>query len=295
MNRRELFASLAALAPSARIFAQAAGPQVSDLSKNLHLIAGLGGNIAALTGPDGLLLVDSGLLASAPTLLEKSKSMSPKIAVLFNTHWHNDHTGGNVAVGEAGAKIIAHENVKKRLSTDQTIKFFDRTDKALPAIGQPVETFSTKGQLKHGGETLHYVHMPPSHTDGDATVHFQQADVLHTGDLFFNGLYPFIDYSSGGSLGGMATVTGQILKSVTAKTRIIPGHGPMATKADLQAFHDMLSDVAATTAKLMKSSKTLAEFQAAEPTKRWDDKWGKGFLKPAQFAAMLYQGESTKR
>ena len=198
LSRRELIQTfLAAAAGGIAARAQAPSLQLEPLGKNLSVLTGDGGNIAFVTSPDGLLMVDSGLPDTAPALMEKAKSAAPKIAILINTHWHFDHTGGNTTVGKSGAKIIAHVNVKKRLSSKQTIAFMKRDFEPLPTEGLPVEIFTDKGHLTYSGEKIHYAYLPPAHTDGDTVVHFQNANVLHCGDLYFNGAYPFIDYSTG--------------------------------------------------------------------------------------------------
>lgn len=294
-NRREWIATIAAaIAGShATAFAQQAPPalKLESVGKNLTVLSGAGGNIALLAASDGLLMIDSGLPDTAKAVLDKAKSAGPKIAVLINTHWHYDHTGANTDIGKSGAKLIAHVNVKKRLSTNQKIAFMNRDFAPLPAEGQPAETFTDKGKVSYAGETVHYTHMPPAHTDGDTVIHFQHADVLHCGDLFFNGAYPFIDYSSGGSIEGMIANAQRIMKMAGPKTKIIPGHGPIATKADLQAYHDVLAGVNESVSKLIKEGKSVEEIQAAKPTAKWDDQWGKGFMNGKQMVALLYQGK----
>ena len=258
------------------------------------MLSGAGGNIALLASKDGLLMIDSGLPDTAAAVVGKANSVAPKIAVLINTHWHYDHTGGNVAIGKSGARIIAHVNVKQRLSTNQRIVFMNRDIPALAKEGLPVQTFTDKAHLTYAGEKIEYRHMPPAHTDGDTVIHFQHANVLHCGDLFFNGSYPFIDYSSGGNIEGMISNGTRMLKMVDAQTKIVPGHGPLANKADLQLYCDMLAGVNESVSKLIKEGKPLDQVNAAKPTAQWDDKWGKGFLKGEQVIAMLYQGKTAK-
>jgi glyoxylase-like metal-dependent hydrolase (beta-lactamase superfamily II) len=261
------------------------------LGKGVFLLPDLGSNSSALASGDGVFLVDSGMAESNGLLLSATRALGPRIAVLFNTHWHFDHTGGNTKAGEAGAKIMAHVNVKLRLSETTTIDFYKRTDRPLAPAGRPVETFTSGGMLRFGGETIVYRHYPAAHTDGDATVHYQNADVYHAGDLFFNGLYPFVDYSTGGNIAGMAAAVEGILQVVGERTRIVAGHGPVGTKADLRAYGEMLGSVRDSIVGLVRAGKTLAEAKAARPTRQWDAKWGKGFFSPDEFVTMIYTGE----
>jgi cyclase len=292
LSRRQLFqAMLAAAAGGIALRAQTAAIQLEPLGKNLSLLSGAGGNIALLTSPDGLLMVDSGLPDTAPAVMDKAKSAAPKIAILINTHWHYDHTGGNTAVGKSGAKLIAHVNVKQRLSTKQTIAFMKRDFEPLPPEGQPAETFTDKATLTYAGEKVHYAHMPPAHTDGDTIIHFQNANVLHCGDLYFSGAYPFIDYSTGGSIEGMISNAAHLVKMADEKTKVIPGHGAMSNKRELAEYHEVLSEVNEAVSKEIKSGKPLDQIVAAKPLAKWDAKWGNGFMKPDVFISVLYQGK----
>jgi cyclase len=294
MNRRQLLQSFLATAFGSQLRAQGPAISLAPLGKELQLLSGAGGNIALLASKDGLLMIDSGLPDTAGAVIGKANSIAPKIAVLINTHWHYDHTGGNTDIGKSGTKIIAHVNVKQRLSTNQRIVFMNRDIPALPKEGQPSQTFTDKGHLLYSKERVAYRHMPPAHTDGDTIIHFQHANVLHCGDLFFNGSYPFIDYSSGGNIEGMIANAASILKMADGQTKLIPGHGPMASKADLQAYHDMLAGVNEKISTLIKEGKSLDEMRTAKPIAQWDDKWGKGFIKGEQMIAMLYQGKTAK-
>jgi len=226
----------------------------------------------------------------------QARSVGPSaIRVLINTHYHFDHVGDNERLGGEGVRIIAHKNVLSRLSTPQKNAFLKREFPALAPAGRPAATFSTGGELTHGSEKIVYRHMPPAHTDGDATVHFQNANVFHTGDLLFNGSYPFIDCAVGGSIEGMVAAADSIIEAVDAKTKIIPGHGPMAVRNDVRAFRGMLAGVNEQVTALIKAGKTLEQTQAAEPTMPWDEKWGKGFLKGSDFVSMLYAGKAAAR
>ncbi len=299
ITRRQLFQIVSSVAPAYWLtrnsYAQAQpAPQLQRIGERVTLLSGAGGNIAILQGKDGLLLVDSGLPQTAEVVDTKARSVAAvPITILINTHFHFDHVGGNERLGRAGVRIIAHDNVLKRLSTPQKNAFMKMEAPALAPEGRPKTTFSDAGQLTHNGEKIAYKYLPPAHTDGDTTVHFANANVYHAGDLFFNGMYPFIDYSAGGNIEGMVTGADRMIEAVDAKTKIIPGHGPMATLEDLRGYRDMLADVNEKVSKLVRSGQTLEQIQAAEPTKAYDDKWGKGFLKPADFVRMLYAGKSN--
>jgi glyoxylase-like metal-dependent hydrolase (beta-lactamase superfamily II) len=271
--------------------AQAAGISVTPLRDKLHLLSGAGGNIMIQEGPEGLLLIDSGLsTATAGILAETAKIGNGKVTLLFNTHWHTDHTGSNVALGKQGVKIIAQENVRTRLAKGQYMEFFQRQVDPMAPEGLPGQTFRDKGKIKFGGETAHYEYLPPAHTDGDSVLHFQNANVFHGGDLLFNGLYPFIDYGSAGSLAGMAANAERILKMVDDDTIIIPGHGPIAKKSEVKEFADMLSGSLEIFTAQIKAGKSLAQIQADKPFKVYDEKWGKMMIKPDQWIALNYSG-----
>jgi glyoxylase-like metal-dependent hydrolase (beta-lactamase superfamily II) len=271
--------------------AQAAGLKVTPLRGKLYLLSGAGGNIIIQEGPDGLLMIDSGLSDStAGILAETGKIGNGKVTLLFNTHWHTDHTGSNVVLGKQGVKIIAQENVRTRLAKGQYMEFFKRQVDPMASEGLPAQTFRDKGKIQFGGETAHYEHLPPAHTDGDAVIYFHNANVFHGGDLLFNGMYPFIDYGSAGSLTGMAHNATSILTMVHDDTVIIPGHGPVAKKSDVQEFADMLNGSLEIFTKEIKAGKTLDQLQAEKPCKAYDDKWGRGFMKPEAWIALNYSG-----
>ncbi len=301
LTRRELFQFVSSAAPAFWLASSAAAQnqpalKLEPLTDKLSLLSGAGGNIAVLRFGDGLLLVDSGLPPTAEAVENQAHTAGPgPIAILINTHYHFDHVGGNERLARSGARIIAHENVLKRLSTTQHNAFMNRDFPPLEPAGRPKTTFTDAGSLEQGGEKVAYRHLPPAHTDGDATVHFVNENVVHTGDLFFNGIYPFIDYSADGSIEGMVAAADLIVQAVDAKTKIIPGHGPLATRDDLRGFRDMLAGINDRVSKLVAAGQTLDQVVAAEPTKPYDDKFGKGFLKPADFVRMLYSGKTAKR
>ncbi len=293
MLRRHFLRNIlaASTAGSFLLRAQQAGISVTPLRDKLSLLAGAGGNIVLLEGPDGLLMIDSGLSDSTAGILDKTDKIgNGKITTLFNTHWHTDHTGSNVILGQKGAQIIAHETVKTRLAKGQYMAFFKRQVDPMDPAGLPSETFKDKGKIKFAGETAQYEHLPPAHTDGDSIVHFHNANVFHGGDLLFSGFYPFIDYGSEGSLAGMAANAERIYKMVDNNTIVVPGHGPVEKKADVKDFADMLSGSLDIFTKQIKDGKTLAQMQADKPFAAYDAKWGGGFMKPEAWIAMNYSG-----
>jgi cyclase len=296
MLRRSFLSNLAAACAGGAfvrplLYAQTGFISVSPLRDKLYLLSGAGGNIIILESPDGLLLIDSGLSDSTANILaETSKIGNGQVTRLFNTHWHIDHTGGNVALGKRGVKIMAQENVRTRLAAGQYMEFFKRKVDPMEPAGLPTETFRDKGTLNFGGETAHYQYLPPAHTDGDTVIHFQNANVFHGGDLLFNGLYPFIDYGSKGSLAGMAADSERILKMVDNDTTIVPGHGPIGKKSNFKEYSDMLSACLDIFTRQIKEGKTLEQVQAAQPCKVYDEKWGKMMIKPDQWIALNYQG-----
>ena len=294
-DRREFFRALAGgaagLSLSWPLFGQApATPiQATKLTEKLVLFSGDGGNIAVLIGEDGLFMVDGGFAERSGELLNSISSLdSHPVRLLFNTHWHMDHVGANVALGKAGVKIMANENVKKWLRRKVTMEAFNRTVDPLPAEGLPTVPFTKGGSLMFGKNIVQYTHVDPAHTDSDAFLFFTGHNMIHSGDLFFNGFYPVIDYSTGGWIGGMVAGADAMLKVGDARTRIIPGHGPLASKDDLKAARDMLEAVHQRLEPFYKQGRTVDEAIAAAPTKGFDDKWGKGMMAPAVFTRVAY-------
>ncbi len=263
----------------------------APLGPGLTLLQGPGGNVAVLTGGDGTLLVDSFIPQRSADLRAAVAKVAPgPIPWLINTHWHFDHTGGNLALASAGAKILGHQNTRSRLGSDQYNEAFDLKMPASPEKALPVIVLGEDAGLFLNGEELRLVHVPPAHTDGDIYIHFVKADVLHAGDLFSNGFYPNIDGSSAGWIGGMVAAADKILGIAGPKTRIIPGHGPLATRDDLKAARDMLDRVWHAMAPMVEAGKTIDEVVAAKPTKPLDDRWGKGLFRGSHFARVVYIG-----
>lgn len=290
----------ATLAPTAAL------PQEPDFSKvevtslkvadGVYMLQGAGGNIGLSVGEDAAFLVDDQYAPLTPKIVAAVKAITDKpMRFVLNTHWHFDHTGGNENLGAAGALIVAHDNVRRRMSTEQFIEFFKMKFEPSPKVALPVVTFNDAVTFHINGDELHAFHVPPAHTDGDSVVHFRRADVIHTGDLFFNGFYPFIDVGAGGGIEGMIAAADRLLALAREGTKIIPGHGPLASRADLKAFRDMLAAVRDAIQPLVAAGRTLEQVTAAKPTAAQDAKWGGGFIKPDQFVGIVYQDLSRKK
>ncbi|SIO38427.1 Glyoxylase, beta-lactamase superfamily II [Singulisphaera sp. GP187] len=270
--------------------------EVRNLGARLDLIQGPGGNVVVLRGPDGLVVVDSGVSARGQEILETARRVGAgeSVSVLINTHWHPDHAGGNEPFGRAGATIVASAPTRKRLMTAQSIELLKLTIPASPPAAWPILTFD-EGELHVGDETIHLVAVPPAHTDGDLIAHFTQRDLIHTGDLFSNGLYPYIDGSSRGWIGGMIAAAERLLKLAGPNTKFIPGHGPIANRADLVVFRKMLVTVYDRVAPLFDAGKSADEVVAAKPTKDFDATWASGFFTGDMFTRFVHDGLAKRR
>ena len=256
---------------------------------SVSMLQGSGGNIAVLVGPEGVLVVDDEYAPLVPKILTAIGKLSSKpVRFVVNTHWHGDHTGGNAILGAEGAVIVAQDNVRKRMSTEQFNAFFKRTTPPSPAIALPIVTFAEGVRFYLDGEDIEVTHIGPGHTDGDSTVWFHKANVIHLGDNFFNGLYPFIDGASGGSIDGTVTALEGVLGRIDDQTKVIPGHGPLGTKADLKRFHDMLATVRDRVRQAIRDGKTQDQVLAMKPSAEFDAVWGGGFLKPNDFVTLVY-------
>lgn len=290
-RQRQLCVLLLALAPMALAQQDYSKVEVTStpLRGGTHLLTGAGGNMVASTGADGTFLVDDqyGPL-NAKIVAALSKLGRMPLRFVINTHWHGDHTGGNEAFGNSGAVIVAHANVRKRMGSEQFIAAFQRKVEASPAAALPVVTFTEGVTLHLNGDDVEVVHSAHAHTDGDALVKFHSTNVLHMGDTWFNGGYPFIDLSSGGGIDGVIAAADRGLSMSDADTLIVPGHGPVGDRAKLRAYRDTLSAARERVAKLKAAGKSKDDTIAAMPTAQWDEDWGKGFIKPAQFVGFVY-------
>jgi glyoxylase-like metal-dependent hydrolase (beta-lactamase superfamily II) len=279
------------LVPGAFKEAATAKITVQTLRRNISVLLGAGGNIAVLTGADGKLLVDSEIVTARPnTVAALAGINADPIKQLINTHWHFDHTGGNEWVHQAGASILAHENTRKHLLKDTRVEGWKHTFLAAPAGAIPSTVFAEDYTVHANESTLVLKHYQPAHTDSDISVHFTEADVFHAGDTFWNRDYPFIDYSTGGSIDGSIRAAEANAAKVTDKTIVIAGHGAVGGKADLILFRDVLVEIRDKVAALKKQGRTLAEIVAAKPSGRYDAEWGNLFMTPSAFLALVYQG-----
>jgi glyoxylase-like metal-dependent hydrolase (beta-lactamase superfamily II) len=280
---------------ASRLAAQVTGDEpivVSDLGAGLYMLQSRGGNIGLSVGPDSTFMVDDQYAPLTERIVaEVAKLTERPIDFVLNTHWHGDHTGGNENLGAAGVWIVAHDNVRERMSTEQFLELFNDRVPPAPAVALPSITFSDSVRFHVNGETIDVVHPDGSaHTDGDSVVFFEGANVVHAGDVFFNGMYPFIDVSSGGSLSGVVRAADRILERIDDDTKIIPGHGPVSTRAELQAYRDMIDGVAKAVEAMVAAGNTRDEVIAANPTALWDDVYGmaQSFISPPVFAGIAY-------
>ncbi|NLS01489.1 MBL fold metallo-hydrolase [Rhizobium sp. P38BS-XIX] len=262
------------------------------LRGKVSVLEGSGGNIAVLTGPDGKVFIDAGITGTRPRIMEAANRLSREpITHLINTHWHFDHTDGNEWLSQEGASIIAHENTHKHLLSATRVEDWDFTFPSSSLAAVPTDIFSDEKTLKLNGQTLHLKYYGPAHTDSDISVTIGEADILHCGDTFWNGLYPFIDYSTGGSIDGTIAATEANLAAISKTTIVIPGHGnPVSNRAELTEYRDMLKSIRDNVAKLKQQGRTVEEAVNAKPTSAFDEKWGKAVISPEFFTRLVYHG-----
>jgi glyoxylase-like metal-dependent hydrolase (beta-lactamase superfamily II) len=275
--------------PVAQMRAQmGAQPIVSArLSDRLTMLSGPGGNVVVLTGAEGKLVVDSFVQPAFPALKQALDKMgTAPIRMLIDTHWHMDHTDNNSNFRNAGAAILAHVNTKKRMSEAHDL--LGMHFPASPASALPTQTFLDVRKMQMNGEQLEAGRIPPAHTDTDIYVHFKRSNVLHLGDVFFNGMYPFIDAGTGGHINGQIAGATLALKLADTSTKIVPGHGPVADKSALTAYRDMLVTIRDRVKTLKTSGRSLADVVAAKPSAEFDAAWGKGMMQPNDFIGIVY-------
>ena len=261
----------------------------TSLGNGLFMFSGDGGDVTAIVDDGSTLLIDSGIDSRVTDLSDAIfKATGRPITRLVNTHWHFDHTGGNVYFGSAGVSIIAQENVKKRLMSVQDVPFVGLRDGHYPSQALPTVSYSSSMTLHQGSQQLTLVNYGPAHTDGDTVIYIAPANVAVVGDIFSNHVYPIIDLASGGSIDGLILSVDRILAQTDEQTKIVPGHGPVATRADLQAYRDMLVQVRQRIQALITAGKTMAEAVAAAPTKDFDAKWGSGYVTPDVFTKIVF-------
>jgi glyoxylase-like metal-dependent hydrolase (beta-lactamase superfamily II) len=263
--------------------------KTSSLGNGLFMFSGDGGDVTAIVDNGSTLLIDSGIDSRVSELSDAiSKTTLRPVTQLVNTHWHFDHTGGNAFFGSEGVTIIAQENVKKRLSSARDIPFIGLHDGPYPAQALPTVTYSSTTMLRQGSQQLTLVNYGSAHTDGDTVIYISPANVAVVGDIFSNHFYPIIDLASGGSIDGMIHTLDQVLARTDGQTKIVPGHGPVATRADLEAYRKMLVHVRQSIESLIAAGKTIDQAVAAVPTKDFDAEWGSGYVTPDVFTKMVF-------
>jgi glyoxylase-like metal-dependent hydrolase (beta-lactamase superfamily II) len=281
---------LFAQAPTAdamRAQAASAPIQKTALAPGLSMLSGPGGNIVVLQGSSGKVVVDGFVKPAWPKLKTELDALdgSP-IKSLIDTHWHFDHADNNGNFRNAGAGVIAHDNTKKRLMEAHDL--LGMHFEPVPSAELPTQTFASGLTLNANGEQVRLDHVAPAHTDTDIFIHFPKANVIHLGDVYFNGFYPFIDASTGGHINGMIDAVQVALRKIDARTKVVPGHGPVGTRATLEAYGSMLTGVRDTVRSLKASGKSLADVQAAKPSAAFDAAWGKGMMAPDAFVELVY-------
>jgi glyoxylase-like metal-dependent hydrolase (beta-lactamase superfamily II) len=262
--------------------------KATKVAGNVYVLEGAGGNIGVSVGADGILIVDDQFAPLADKIRAALQTLNPgKLRFILNTHFHGDHTGGNVAFGPE-APIIAHDNVRKRLSTDQYSKVFKQTTPAAPKEALPVITFNQSLTVHFNGEEIRAIHFPQGHTDGDSVIFFTTSNVVHLGDDFFAGRFPFVDLDSGGSVEGLTKNIGELIGKIPAEAKLIPGHGPVSTLDDLKAYHRMLVETTNIVRQKIAAKKSLEEIKKEGLPAEWNS-WGAGFIKTELWIELIHR------
>lgn len=262
--------------------------KTQPLGENLSMLSGPGGNVVVLHDPDGLVMVDTFVAPAWPKLDESLRALGAPVKVVINTHWHFDHVDNNASLRAAGATVVAHENTRTRMSAPQHIEMLKLDFPASPPGALPQRVFSSTFALRVKDESITLTHVAPAHTDTDVIVRFDDANVLHAGDVYFNGRYPLIDSSSGGKINGMIEATNRLLRLADANTKIVPGHGALATRAELTGYRDMLVTARDRVRELKSAGRTLEEAIAAKPFTDLDAAWAGGRYKGDDFVRIVY-------
>ena len=254
-----------------------------EVAEGIWMLEGAGGNLGVMIGEDGTFLIDDQYAPLSEKILAAITGLGGEAPrFVLNTHYHGDHTGGNENMGEVGALIVAHDNVRARMQIENPSEVFGLTFPPSPEAALPVLTFSETTTFHINGDEVHVFHVRDAHTDGDALIWFKRADVLHTGDIVFNGIYPYIDEGSG-TIAGLVAACGDILAIIDGDTAIIPGHGPLANRDDVIAYRNFLQSVHDVIMPMVRDGMTTDEIVDANPLQPWDETWGQGFLDTEAF------------
>lgn len=269
---------------------------VENLGNGIHVIFGDGGNVAVVELGDSLLIVDSKVGTYSDALKHQIKDISSKpISIITNTHWHFDHVGGNEALGGGVIPIMAHDNVRTRMAKGQRIELFNKDVPPAAPRALPMVTFGRNNVLYLGQETISLLHLPSAHTDGDTLIHFEKANTIHMGDIFFNGMYPFIDLGSGGSVQGVLSAVNTALRMSDEQTVIIPGHGAVTDKKGLLAYKEMLRSVSLDVGAMIRERKTAQQVIDAKPTKAFDSSFKGAVIDADTFTSIVYNSLIGRR
>jgi glyoxylase-like metal-dependent hydrolase (beta-lactamase superfamily II) len=290
MIRFALFVALIPAALAAQPNWDTITVRAQALRGGVYMITGAGGNIGLSVGADAAFLVDDQFAPLTQKIIAAVRSVTGQpIRFVVNTHWHGDHTGGNENIGRTGALIVAHDNVRKRMSVEQFNSMFNSRTAPSPAGALPVVTFNDSVSFHINGDQLVAYHIPPAHTDGDVIVHFTRADVVHMGDTFFATGYPYIDVSSGGHVDGIVAVADRVLAGCRAETIIIPGHGPASDCDRLRTYRNVVATIRQRVRAAMERGQTLDQIRAGGLTAEFDAQWGNGFIRAPVFVELVYR------
>jgi glyoxylase-like metal-dependent hydrolase (beta-lactamase superfamily II) len=269
--------------------------RATALRGGVYMLTGLGGNIGLSVGDDAAFVVDDQFAPLSAKILAAIATVTPKpVRFVVNTHWHGDHTGGNENMGKAGAVLVAHDNVRKRMSTGQLVEFFNRRDPPASPAALPVVTFNDSTTIHLNGDDIVAYHVPPAHTDGDVIVHFTKANVIHMGDTFVTNRFPFVDLSSGGNAAGLVTAADRALAVCDRDTRVIPGHGTVSDCAGLRAYRDMVATIRDRVRAAMREGKSLDAIKAAKLAADFESRVSPSMVNGDQFVEFMYRSLASK-